>query len=79
MFDLDSQMFETIIHTIIFAMKHDKPEVMEIGLQSMYDLIDKIGCVPQVCTIFFTSFYTLIIKETLAVTSDCAHLAGFKL
>jgi hypothetical protein len=32
MFELDSQMFETIIHTIIFAMKHDKPEVMDIGL-----------------------------------------------
>jgi hypothetical protein len=40
MFELQGQMFETIIHTVIFAMKHEKPEVMEIGLKSMFDLND---------------------------------------
>lgn len=72
-------MFETIIHTVIFAMKHEKPEVMEIGLKSMYDLNDKVSQNPSACTIFYVSFYTLIIKETLNVMSDCRHLSGFEL
>jgi exportin-1 len=60
-------------------MKHEKPEVMEIGLKSMWDLNDRISSVPSVCTVFYVSFYTLIIRETLAVMSDCHHLSGFKL
>lgn len=72
-------MFETIIHTVIFAMKHEKPEVMEIGLKSMYDLNDKVSPVSSVCTVFYVSFYNLIIKETLNVMSDCRHLSGFEL
>lgn len=72
-------MFETIIHTVIFAMKHEKPEVMEIGLKSMFDLNENVGPVDSVRTIFYVSFYTLIIKETLGVMSDCRHLSGFEL
>ena len=60
-------------------MKHEKPEVMEIGLKSMWDLNDRISSVPSVCTVFYVSFYTLIIRETLGVMSDCRHLSGFKL
>ena len=71
-------MFQTIIHTIIFAMKHEKPEVMEIGLKSLWDLNDKLGSEPQVCTIFYKAFFTTILKETIEVMTDCRHLAGFK-
>ena len=60
-------------------MKHEKPEVMEIGLKSMWDLNDRVSTVPHVCSIFYSSFYTLIIEETFLVLSDCRHLAGFKL
>ena len=78
-FELDSQRFETIIHTVIFAMKHEKPEVMEIGLKSMWDLNDRVSTNPHVCTIFYQSFYTFIAEETFMVLSDCRHLSGFKL
>lgn len=74
MFELNGQMFETIIHTVIFAMKHEKPEVMEIGLKCMFDLNDNVAPVQSVCSVFYVSFYNLIIKETLNVMSDCRHL-----
>ena len=45
MFELDAQKFQTIILTVIFAMKHEKPEVMEIGLKSVWDLNDKVSSV----------------------------------
>lgn len=60
-------------------MKHEKPEVMEIGLKSIYDLNDKIAPEDSVRTIFYVSFYTLLIKETLGVMSDCRHLSGFEI
>ena len=60
-------------------MKHEKPEVMEIGLQAMWDLNDKISSSPHICTIFYVSFYSSIIRETLEVMTDCRHLSGFKL
>jgi hypothetical protein len=46
LFQLEGKMFETILHTVIYAMKHKKPEEMEIGLNSMIDLISKISSEP---------------------------------
>jgi CRM1 C terminal len=34
-FQLESEKFQTIILIILFATKHEKPELMEIGLQTM--------------------------------------------
>jgi exportin-1 len=50
LFDLEAKMFETILHTVIYAMKHKKPEEMEIGLSSMIELITKISNEESVCT-----------------------------
>lgn len=79
LFNLDPSMFETILHTVIYAMKHRKPEEMEIGLNSMIELTEKISGEPSVCSMFFESFYTLIIRETFGIMTDCFHLSGFKL
>ena len=61
MLELDGTQFSTLIHSVIFAIKHEKPELMEIGLKSMWDLNDRVSSVVQVSTIFYKSFYTLII------------------
>lgn len=79
MLELDGTQFSTLIHSVIFAIKHEKPELMEIGLKSMFDLNDRVNSVVQVSTIFYKSFYTLIIQELLNILTDCRHLSGFKL
>lgn len=38
LFQLTSEKFQTIILTILFALKHEKPELMEIGLETMQAL-----------------------------------------
>lgn len=38
LFSLEEDKFSTIIHTILFATKHEKPEVMQIGLDTLYSL-----------------------------------------
>jgi exportin-1 len=60
-------------------MKHRKPEEMEIGLNSLLELVSKISQEKSVCTPFFENFYTLILKETFSVMTDCFHMSGFKL
>jgi len=79
MIELDPQRFQTIIHTVIFAIKHEKPECMEIGLKSLWDLNERISSHPHISSLFFVSFYSQILKEVLMVLTDCRHLSGFKL
>jgi len=69
----------TIVHTVLFAMKHTKLEVMEIGLKSVWDLNDRIASQPQVCSLFYQHFYPTILRDTFQVMTDLRHLAGFKL
>jgi hypothetical protein len=61
-------------------MQHEKPELMELGLESMNALTivlldehqDKVNP-------FYVHFYTRIITETLRVLTDYRHMSGFKL
>lgn len=39
-------------------MKHEKPEVMEIGLKSMIDLNEEIGRFNQVSDMFYINYFT---------------------
>ena len=39
LFMLDSDAFSRIVLTVIFAMQHEKPELMELGNDSMHALI----------------------------------------
>ena len=64
---------------MIFGCKHEKPEVMELSLQCLQELLSRMASSPAICTQFFVSFYVTILKELLAVMTDCRHLAGFKL
>ena len=36
LFSLDQQKFHNIILIVIFAMQHQKPELMDLGLQAMH-------------------------------------------
>ena len=39
LFSLDQQTFHNVILIVIFAMQHEKPELMDLGLQSMHAMI----------------------------------------
>ena len=60
-------------------MKHEKPELMEIGLETMSALNSLVINEPQIATIFYQNFYLLIIRDTLTVMTDYRHMSGFKL
>jgi hypothetical protein len=60
-------------------MKHEKPELMAIGLDTMQALNELVMKEPQISTIFYRNFYIIILKDTLAVMTDYRHMSGFKL
>jgi exportin-1 len=78
-FALEQDKFQTIILVILFAIKHEKPELMEIGLQTMHNLNSVVIQNQQVASIFYKNFYLLIIKDILSVMTDYRHMSGFKL
>lgn len=65
--------------TIIFAMKHEKPEIMEIGLYTMFALNSLVIPEVSIANIFYSNFYSEILKETVATMTDYRHMSGFKL
>lgn len=52
---------------------------MDIGLTTMHALNHLVAGEIAVRTIFYKSFYTIIIKDTIAVMTDYRHMSGFKL
>lgn len=49
-FQLDSPQFHTLIMTVLFSMSHVKPELMEIGNESMHALCTLIAHEPFYAT-----------------------------
>lgn len=60
-------------------MKHEKPELMEIGLETMQNLNLLVASVPHIASIFYKNFYLLMIRDILTVMTDYRHMSGFKL
>jgi exportin-1 len=78
-FSLDTADFQTILNSVIFGLQHEMPEVMEIGLKSVWDLNDKLMTNQAVCQPFYVQFYSSLFNEIIKVLTDCKHLSGFKL
>lgn len=79
LFTSSSGDFETVVLTVLFAMQHEKPDLMEIGNESMHALCCTLAEQPSVATIFYKHFFTRCIKETISVLTDYRHMAGFKM
>ena len=52
-FSLPKEKFNTLILTVIFSMQHVKPELMEIGLETMSALTMLVASEPQASTLFY--------------------------
>lgn len=78
-FSLDAGKFGTVIDTVLFAMSHVKPELMEIGLEAMQALLQILSNEPRVASVFYQRYYCQILNSTLNVMTDYQHMSGFKL
>lgn len=78
-FQLEADQFNTLILTILFSMKHVKPELMEIGNESMVCLTELLNGEPNYATVFYTNFYIQILHDVIVLLTDSEHVSGFKL
>lgn len=60
-------------------MQHVKPEIMEIGLETMSALTTLLAQEPFYATWFYKNFYTKVLIDTLSFMTDYQHVSGFKL
>lgn len=77
-FQLEADKFNTLIMTILFSMQHVKPDLMEIGLETMSALTTLMANEPRAATLFYKNYYVLILRDTLSVMTDYQHVSGFK-
>lgn len=79
LFQLPPQQFSTILMTILFAMKHEKPDLMELGLETMRSLNSLVVTNPQIASVFYQNFFSMIVRDLLSLLTDYRHVSGFKL
>jgi exportin-1 len=78
-FNLPHQLFQQMVNTVLFAMQHEKPETMDLGLQGMHALLVVVRHNTQITSSFYEFFYMQILKEILKLLTDYRHQSGFKL
>ena len=79
LFGLDQSVFHNVMLIVMFAMQHEKPELMDLGLQSMHAMTVLLREQPRLATEFYQVLFTQILRETLAVMIDYKHVSGFKM
>jgi len=80
LFLLPEARLKLYVDSLIWAVKHEQPQVADTGLQILSQFIDKLmGCSPQVYIGFFSQYYFTVLQDILSVLTDTMHKAGFKL
>ena len=78
LFKADEGSFKTFIDSIIWAFKHHQPELAEIGLQAMSELLSKVAFASEICNPFFQGYYMPILQDIFFVLTDGSHKGGFE-
>jgi exportin-1 len=74
---LDERQFKFVIHSCMWASKHDNREVENTGLSMCVELINNMSDAdPQISAIFFRQFYIPILQDVFFVLTDTDHKAG---
>lgn len=77
LYQCKEELFKIFIDSIIWAFKHDQPELAEIGLQAMSELITQVAFNQDICNPFFKTYYMSILQDTFYVLTDGLHKGGF--
>merc|ERR1711920_983317 len=80
LFFLSEGQLKLYVDSLIWALKHEQPQVADSGLQILAQFIQRLlGGTPQDYGPFFKQYYFLLLQDILAVLTDTFHKSGFKL
>lgn len=76
-FQIPPDTFKTIIDCVIWAIKHELPNIYEIGLDTLNCILENVSKQPQFAEDFFKFYYISILNDILFVLLDGLHTNGF--
>jgi len=80
LFYLPEAQVKLYVDSLIWAMKHEQPQVADSGLQVLSEFLQKLLSGPSTMNVaFFKQYYFLILQDVLCVLTDTSHKSGFKL
>lgn len=80
LFFLSEAQLKLYVDSLIWAMKHEQPQVADSGLQILEQFLARVlAGPPQVRSSFFAQYYFTLMQDILVVLTDTLHKAGFKL
>lgn len=80
LFYLKEMQLKLYVDSLIWASKHEQPQVADIGLQILHKFLERLLSGPQqVYQPFFKLYYFTLMQDILSVLTDTLHKSGFKL
>ena len=79
LFMLHPEQFKIIINSILWAVKHQEPNIAEIGLNTLINLITNLTPNKEALNQFYSAYLMQICRDIFIVLTDSLHKAGFKL
>lgn len=69
-----------VVDSIVWAFKHTAPDIGELGLKVLSDLLENVqGAGPDVAQPFFAAYFLSLVQDILAVMTDRLHKGHVKL
>ncbi len=78
-FTLPPEIFKTVIDCVIWAFKHDFPEIYKIGFATLNVILKSVNTNFQFAEQFYKFYYISILNDILFVLTDGLHKNGFQL
>merc|ERR1719329_1781163 len=80
LFTLPEQQLRLYVDSLIWAAKHEQPQVADSGLQILNQFLERLlAGPPQVYVGFFKQYYLSILQDILSVLTDTLHKPGLQL
>jgi len=77
---LPEAQLKLYVDSLIWAFKHEQPQVADIGLQILQQFVERLLAMPpHIYKPFFGLYYYKLMQDVLCVLTDTLHKAGFKL
>ena len=78
-FLLSMDLFKVVINSILWAVKHQEPNIADIGLNTLTNLLCNINSNQDLINQFYSIYLMQICSDIFLVLTDSLHKSGFKL
>ncbi len=75
---LHPEQFKIIVNSILWAVKHQEPNIAEIGLNTLSNLISNLSPNKEALNQFYSAYLMQICRDIFIVLTDSLHKSGFK-